>query len=69
MTAPVNYRVNARARGPFRVETFDGIAIVLDANGVNWLSFPDKPGATLTTPERAAAIAAELNRSGVDGEA
>lgn len=40
--------VGKQARPPFKAIKHDsGLACVVDANGINWISFPDKEGATL----------------------
>lgn len=47
---------------PYRAEVFpSGAACVMNRNGVNCLTFPDRPGAVLTTPEHAQAIADQWN--------
>lgn len=68
MTAPdrifslegAEIRVHPQAAPPFMVETGpNGAASVLDARGINWLSFGR--GRTLTTRPFAERVAAHLN--------
>ena len=48
---------------PYRVETFPIGSCVLNADGVNVLSFTCSPGAKFTTAERAQAICDNWNTS------
>lgn len=53
------------ATPPYRAELFSeisGWAGVVNARGINCLTFPDKPGATVTTFGQAQQIADEWNR-------
>ena len=55
----------AFARGPYRAELFDAQsqwAGVMNANGVNCLTFKSQPGAVVTDFETAKAIANRWNR-------
>lgn len=52
------------ANPPYRAELFSeksGWAGVMNAHGVNCLTFPDKPGAVVTSMENAERIAAQWN--------
>ena len=56
------------AFGPYRAESLGGNYGwwgVMNRNGFNCLTFPDKPGAVVTNEERAKQIAAEWNEGAV----
>lgn len=57
---------------PYRAELFNarsGWAGVMNANGVNCLTFPEKPGATITTMAHAVEIANQWNAQSAKGTA
>jgi len=54
------------AFGPYRAESLGGLHGwwgVMNRNGFNCLTFPDKPGAVVTTEDRAKQIADEWNET------
>lgn len=57
-----SFEVEHALPGPWTVKEFPtGFCAVLNGNDMNWIRFPDAPGAVLVGPETAKVIAKALN--------